>query len=755
MKNFLQSYQMMWMILLLVCVLLIPFCGMAGYADDVENPIRFYTYADSSIPETRINAENISDVDTLVIPSTLSDKRVTLFCDSADSFVVKGPLSEMEFVSGQTLDLTALCGEEEYLLEFTNGLAVYRLEILFESHIPSLFLSSDDIENQGREWVESSLDKSNKAKGSMVLLSENGEVIHSGKLTQIKGRGNSTWGQVKKPYQIKLQDAADLICTGDESNKSKTWVLLANYLDPVGVRNSLALNLGLALGMPVNIQGESITLYYDGEYRGMYFLAEKVEVEAGRVPVTDLETENQNVNPDKNFEEFPMLQGSTDNGATYTYCDGMVSPEDITGGYLLEMDYKERALEEICYIRTKRNQYVVVKSPEYASKEEMNYIATFYQEYEDAVFEGGVNPQTNKYYSDYMDKHSLACYYIINEFSKSRDCFQSSAYLSKRAGEDRFIMGPLWDYDLSFGKGFIADYDVEDTPFGPSVRNSQMGEALLNISDFCETLKEIYQNDFEPLICDIVLGEETAISENGSLHSLKYYEQILANSGQNNSALWYGNRNWQEDTTALYDFSNQRYQGLHENVDMFSPDYQLPEHSYYDVLPQDWYYDVVTKASQHSIMVGIGFGYFHPHGKVTKAQAAQVILNLSGEKEIEYRAVYEDVKVNDWYADAVIWTTSQGYMKEQNNGSFKPNDDISREDFVTALYRFFGSPNVTGNLIQQFKDADLVTEKNAVEWALEEEILQGADGYLYPQKNMTRAEMTRILIACYERYQNL
>ena len=53
--------------------------------------------------------------------------------------------------------------------------------------------------NEGRVWVESSEDKSNRAKGSMALLAADGESVYDGKLTQIKGRGNSTWKGAKRP----------------------------------------------------------------------------------------------------------------------------------------------------------------------------------------------------------------------------------------------------------------------------------------------------------------------------------------------------------------------------------------------------------------------------------------------------------------------------------------------------------------------------------------------------------------------------
>ena len=201
-----------------------------------------------------------------------------------------------------------------------------------------MYLVSEDAVNKGREWVDSSADKSNKAKGSMVMQSADGTLVYDGALSQIKGRGNSTWLCVKKPYQIKLDSKTDLLQTGDKSNKAKTWVLLANYNDQSLIRNTIALDLGYEMGMEHSMENRAVDLYYDGEYRGSYLLTEKVQINKGRVDITDLEELNTAANKGTDIESLPVATATTANGATYTYCEGMKSPADYSGGYLLEME---------------------------------------------------------------------------------------------------------------------------------------------------------------------------------------------------------------------------------------------------------------------------------------------------------------------------------------------------------------------------------------------------------------------------------
>ena len=384
--------------------------GVTVYASDKPD---IYTFGDSSNTDTRVSVQIIGVENTMVLPPAVKPESMTLFSEweNSSEIYMEGDLKKEAFISGRKINLNDFCADGNYKLKFTTVENEYTVRFLFSENVPSLFLVSDNPEEKGREWVEASANKSNKATGRMVLLKEDGTLVYQGALTQIKGRGNSTWIGMKKPYQIKTDTKVDLLRTENPDNKSKTWVLLANYLDLSLMNNSIALGLGKAMGMETNIENTHIDLYYDGQYRGSYLLSEKVEVEEGRVNITDLEEINEEENDGTDIEELPIGNSTTENGAFFTYCENMESPEDVSGGYLLEMDYEYRAMEEVCYFRTTRGQYVVVKSPEYASKEEMNYIASYYQEYEDAVYNGGINPETGKAYIPY-----ISCSVATNSF---------------------------------------------------------------------------------------------------------------------------------------------------------------------------------------------------------------------------------------------------------------------------------------------------------------------------------------------------
>ena len=343
-----------------------------------------------------------------------------------------------------------------------EGDVVCTLVVMRSAECASIFLSSDDPQNGGRDFVESSPDHSASAKGNMLMLDEGGSTVYDGKLDQIKGRGNSTWAADKKPYQIKLKKKTDLLQSGDSSNKNKTWVLLANAYDASGVRNVVSYSLAQSIGVNSPIEFRIVDLYYDGEYRGTYLLCEKVQVNSGRVKINDLEESNDQANGGAKL--LDDVEGVNSYGNPIRYTRGVASPVDITGGYLIELDGRYANERSWFSVSTPNGlAYFVCKNPEGWSYEEADYLSCFMQDAFDALNEDGINHRTGKKTEDYIDIDSFASLYWINELAKNRDGFIfSSTYCYKDAdsstGASKLIFGPAWDFDLTLGNlNDIAD----------------------------------------------------------------------------------------------------------------------------------------------------------------------------------------------------------------------------------------------------------------------------------------------------------
>ena len=730
--------------------------GSGSDPDAVVDWGTLYTCGDVTEADTKIGVQQINGEDHLILPATASPEAVTFFFDIPDfvRVTVAGDRSSKRIRSGDPVELSALCSGDGYELRFKaqKGRAVseYALKLSFADQIGTMYLLSDDPENEGRAWVESSPDKSNKATGRMLLQNADGSHVYHDSLSQIKGRGNSTWLCEKKPYQIKLDTKTDLLQTGSEGNEAKTWVLLANYSDRSNMRNTLIYSLGRELGMDFCTENRWVNLYYDGEYRGCYLLSEKVEIDSGRVDIADLEEQNEEANDGVDIEELPLEMGTTANGATYRCCADMRSPEDVTGGYLLELEISTRVEAEVCYFTTWRGRNVVVKSPEYASREEMDYIASLFQEWEDAVYNGGVNPDTGKRYTDYVDLRSTVICYLANEISKNQDGFRTSAYFYKDAQDDRMYMGPLWDYDVTL------NFNGEMRPTGFDTAKAGLGAALCELGDFREAVRNVYLEEVYPILTGVVLAEGDAVSQDGGVSSIRSYEALLSDSMDCNSLLWTNTEHWQTDAEQMRDFLAERAEYLKEELSGWSAegDFVLPADSFADVDEDAWYFGDIQKAVAYGLMSGGGGDAFYPTREATRAHVLQTIYSMAGKPAVEYRDAFADVKQHDEYANAVSWCVENGVLTETPDGLLAPMDEISREEVVVYLYRYRGSPEAELRKLDEFADGAAVSEyaQAAMAWAVAEDILVTENGVLRPQDAIIRAELASMLVRFYDRF---
>jgi hypothetical protein len=255
--------------------------------------------------------------------------------------------------------------------------------------------------------------------------------------------------------------------------KAKTWILLANYTDQSMLHNALGFTLGDALNLPYNIDYRFVNLYVDGEYRGLYMLTEKVQIGDNRVDITDLEGATEDANPDMDLEDGDSRMVTS--GAlientileSYTYCEGIQSPADITGGYLVELD--GYGLSEPSHFVTENGNIYSVKSPEYASREEVEYIAGLFADMEEAIYSDTGYNRKGIHYTEYIDMESFAGVYTVQELMKNWDAYTGSMFFFKDADQNgdraKIYMGPLWDLDNTLGNIRFDKYFFDDTSF--------------------------------------------------------------------------------------------------------------------------------------------------------------------------------------------------------------------------------------------------------------------------------------------------
>ena len=328
--------------------------------------------------------------------------------------------------------------------------------------------------------------------------------------SELKVRGNTTPELYKKPYQIKIGEKTDLFGMG----KGKTWVLLANYLDPSLLRTSVMFKLAQELGMDAS-NFQSVDVYLNGCYEGVYLLCEKINVEPNRVEIRDLEKEMNNLNNKyTSCQRQRVTSGSfltNSYVSEYSYYTNVVTPTDITGGYLIELDNThgndnslQKDTNKECYFRTDSGNYYVVKSPEICSKAQMEYISGLFSEMEEAIYSSTGYNSKGKHYSEYINMDSFAYAYIMCEFGRTYDAGSNSVYFYKDADKNgevsKFVKGPLWDCDNSLANIVRGNAHLTNNLWAAT---RTPWKQLTQHAEFNALVSEKYE-DFYDTICDIV-----------------------------------------------------------------------------------------------------------------------------------------------------------------------------------------------------------------------------------------------------------
>lgn len=494
----------------------------------------FYYAANSENSNTAIYPQTAPDGNTyLFLPSCADLSELTLHSESNYKYITVAADKSVKTSFGEKIDILSLFDDVqsengEYTVKITAvpeaGVVLRKTVTIMKSDtVKSLYLVSEDPENKGRLWVDSS--KSNKSKGEMVFLNADGSVFHSDALTELKARGNATFENfIKKAYQFKIKNKAALI--GDENNANKKWILLASAADITLIHNSLTFSLAQDLGLPYTVEYEPIDLYYDGEYRGSYILCEKVEVDKTRIDMQDLDGLIEEINEGTDSYENPVVvtkttasKGETNAKAgskgSYKFVQGLIEPELKEGtshhGHLLEVEFSDRYVNEQSGFVTQRGQAVVTKNPEYLTKETGAFISQYFQDFEDAVYSpDGYNKKTGKYYYEYCDLDSLVKIYLIHEFTKNYDSFRSSSFFYLPEDEDIMYAGPVWDYDICYGVGHKGNRQIIANPENFYATRSYMLGTLITIESFRDAVKATLDKengDFYKAVQNM-LGEE-------------------------------------------------------------------------------------------------------------------------------------------------------------------------------------------------------------------------------------------------------
>lgn len=178
-----------------------------------------------------------------------------------------------------------------------------------------------------------------------------------------------------------------------------------------------------------------------------------------------------------------------------------------------------------------------------------------------------------------------------------------------------------------------------------------------------------------------------------------------------------------------------------------------------DVKKENWFYPAVSYVMNKGLMTGMVNGGFAPNEELSKVQFAVVLYRMEGSPEVSLSANTLSIPENAYYAPAVFWADQTGLLDGFRTASIKPEDQITREEMITMLFRYAqqkGFDTQERADLSQFADAEKVSPsaKEAVSWAVATGMIsgEGKDRLLNPQGSASRAVCAAMITHLCETY---
>ena len=170
---------------------------------------------------------------------------------------------------------------------------------------------------------------------------------------------------------------------------------------------------------------------------------------------------------------------------------------------------------------------------------------------------------------------------------------------------------------------------------------------------------------------------------------------------------------------------------------------------FYDVSNDAYYYEAVKWAAENGITGGVGNSLFAPNQPCTRAQIVTFLWRAASSPEPKNMSNFSDVPADSYYAKAVAWAVENGVTTGTGDGKFSPDATCTRAQSVTFLFR---ASKASANGAPAFSDvAATAYYAEAVKWATNNGITNGIGDNLFGSDNdCTRAQIVTFLYRMYQ-----
>lgn len=295
----------------------------------------------------------------------------------------------------------------------------------------------------------------------------------------------------KKPYGVETRDAAgedlDFPLLGMPAESD--WAFIAPFNDKSLIRDALTLELARRI-MPWASQTRFVELVLNGDYQGIYMVAEKIKRDKNRVDISKLTEED-------------------------------IAGDELTGGYIVKLD-KTTGTPSAGWqspYNAPYNSYYQIDYPKVADikPEQSTYIQQWVTNFEAVMASPDFEDPENGY-AKYLDVESFVDFAIINEIAKNVDGYRLSTYFYKDKDSKSPLLhaGPVWDFNIALGN---ANYCAGDAYYGWAIDfNDQCPQDGWQIPFWWNRLWD--SNSFREKVQARWLGLRAGVFSNAAIHGV-------------------------------------------------------------------------------------------------------------------------------------------------------------------------------------------------------------------------------------------
>ena len=308
--------------------------------------------------------------------------------------------------------------------------------------------------------------------------------------------------------------------------------------------------------------------------------------------------------------------------------------------------------------------------------------------------------------------------------SSISDCVQ--AYLKKGIPAEKIVLGmPLYGYAYQGVKaqnnGLYSTYTS-----AKSVSYKMLKKSYLDNTDYRQFRHEEAQVPW-------LYGNRTFVSYDDAV-SLAAKAQLARSLGLGGVGFWEIS---QDDGGELIAAASGAFRSTWDNP-------------FRDVPPGAWYEEAVQYVYEAGLMQGTTGSTFSPDRASNRGMIAAILYRLEGRPRAG-TPPFTDVAADSYCADAVAWAEQQGIVRGFDDGTFRPEGRITRQQLAAILFRYTeyrGADTAGRTDLSRFSDSAAVADyaRDALAWAVSAGLLQGrSDGTLDPSGSATRAQTAVIL----------